>query len=71
MGTRNPQAGDGDGGTEKANGAQPGSKDGQNVGTPRKPIREHSVVRPTQDGELKDYVSSPGSELVVHCVGMC
>ena len=40
--------------TTKANGAQ-GAQAGQNAGTPRKPKRESSVIRPAQDSELKDY----------------
>ena len=38
--------------------ADPASKEGQNMGTPRKSRRETSVApKPAQDPELKDYVS--------------
>ena len=39
-----------------ANGRQNNSKEGQNIGTPRKAKKEGSLPRASQDAELKDYV---------------
>ena len=52
LGINPPEASDAE--TKKAP-AAPGAKEGPNAGTPRKPKREGSTVRPAQDRELKDY----------------
>ena len=57
MGSRPPPASNGktEGSADRPSAPRPGPKEGQNVGTPRKPKRDASVVRAQHDNELKDY----------------